>query len=71
VQRFVDADFSEHYFTLLNEPLHHPQLRRIAAFDLLLNNGDRKGGHLIIDAEQRIWGSTTACASTSRESSGQ
>ena len=56
VQRFVDADFSEHYFTLLNEPLHHPQLRRIAAFDLLLNNGDRKGGHLIIDAEQRIWG---------------
>jgi uncharacterized repeat protein (TIGR03843 family) len=56
VQRFVDADFSEHYFTLLNEPLHDPQLRRIAAFDLLLNNGDRKGGHLIIDAEQRIWG---------------
>ena len=56
VQRFVDADFSEHYFTLLNEPLHHPQLRQIAAFDLLLNNGDRKGGHLIIDAEQRIWG---------------
>ena len=53
VQRFVDADFSEHYFTLLNEPLHHPQLRRIAAFDLLLNNGDRKGGHLIIDSTGR------------------
>ena len=48
VQRFVDADFAEHYFTLLNEPLHHAQLRRIAAFDLLINNGDRKGGHLII-----------------------
>ncbi|MGO9407736.1 MAG: SCO1664 family protein [Acidimicrobiales bacterium] len=56
VQRFVDADFAEHYFTLLNEPLHHAQLRRIAAFDLLINNGDRKGGHLIIDWERRIWG---------------
>ncbi len=56
VQRFVDADFAEHYFTLLNEPLHHAQLRRIAAFDLLINNGDRKGGHLIIDWEKRIWG---------------
>ncbi len=56
VQRFVDADFAEHYFTLLNEPLHHAQLRRIAAFDLLINNGDRKGGHLIIDWEGRIWG---------------
>ena len=56
VQRFVDADFAEHYFTLLNEPLHHAQLRRVAAFDLLINNGDRKGGHLIIDWESRIWG---------------
>ncbi len=56
VQRFVDADFAEHYFTLLNEPLHHAQLRRIAAFDLLVNNGDRKGGHLLIDWEGRIWG---------------
>ncbi|MGO8722342.1 MAG: SCO1664 family protein [Acidimicrobiales bacterium] len=56
VQRFVDADFSEHYFTLLNEPLYHPQLRRIAAFDLLLNNGDRKGGHLLKDEAARIWG---------------
>ena len=55
VQRFIDADFAEHYFTLLNEPVYHAQLRRIAAFDLLANNGDRKGGHLIIDRERRIW----------------
>ena len=41
---------------LLNEPRHHAQLRRIAAFDLLANNGDRKGGHLLIDWEGRIWG---------------
>ena len=56
VQRFVDADFSEHYFTLLDEPLYHAQLRKIAAFDLLANNGDRKGGHLLKDPAGRIWG---------------
>jgi uncharacterized repeat protein (TIGR03843 family) len=56
VQRFIDADFAEHYFTLLDEQLHHPQLRRIAAFDLLANNGDRKGGHILIDGDGRIWG---------------
>ncbi|MGA3353918.1 MAG: SCO1664 family protein [Acidimicrobiales bacterium] len=56
VQRFVHADFAEHYFTLLNEPIFHPQLRRIAAFDLLVNNGDRKGGHLLKDLEGRLWG---------------
>ena len=56
LQRFVDADFAEHYFTLLSEPAYHPQLRRIAAFDLLINNGDRKGGHLLKDLDGRIWG---------------
>ena len=55
-QRFVDADFAEHYFTLVTEPRHHAQLRRIAAFDLLANNGDRKGGHLLVDWEGRVWG---------------
>jgi len=28
VQRFVDADFSEHYFTLLNEPSTIPSSDR-------------------------------------------
>jgi hypothetical protein len=56
VQRFVEANFAEHYFTLLNEPIYHPQLRRIAGFDLLINNGDRKGGHLLNDLDGRLWG---------------
>jgi uncharacterized repeat protein (TIGR03843 family) len=55
VQRFVDADFSQHYFTLLEEPSFREQLRKIAAFDLLANNADRKGGHLLLD-EDHIWG---------------
>jgi uncharacterized repeat protein (TIGR03843 family) len=56
LQRFVDADFSEHYFTLVERPEHHDQLRAMAVLDLLLNNADRKSGHCLIDADGRIWG---------------
>src|SRR6185295_12455276 len=47
VQRFVDHDPEEHYFTLLE---HHPErFRQFAAFDVLANNTDRKGGHCLHD----------------------
>ena len=55
LQRFVDADFSEHYFTLVEDPAHHDQLRQIAVFDLLLNNADRKSGHCLLGQDGRIW----------------
>lgn len=55
-QRFVDADFSEHYFTLLERPEHHQALKTICAFDLLINNGDRKSGHCLLADDGRIWG---------------
>ncbi|HVF14750.1 MAG TPA: phosphatidylinositol kinase, partial [Acidimicrobiales bacterium] len=42
LQRFVSANFAEHYFTLLERPEHHDALRAIGLFDLLVNNGDRK-----------------------------
>jgi uncharacterized repeat protein (TIGR03843 family) len=56
VQRFVDADFEQHYFTLLEDPAHHPALRTMAAFDVLANNADRKGGHCLIDTTRHVWG---------------
>jgi uncharacterized repeat protein (TIGR03843 family) len=56
LQRFVNADFSEHYFTLLEHEEYHPQLRRIAAFDLLANNADRKSGHCLLTDDGHIWG---------------
>ncbi|MFN2503091.1 MAG: SCO1664 family protein [Acidimicrobiales bacterium] len=55
VQRWVDADFDEHYFTLLERPEHHDALRAICALDLVVNNGDRKGGHCLVDADGRMW----------------
>jgi len=55
VQRFVPADFSEHYFTLLEHPEHHRALQTIATFDLLANNADRKSGHCLLGDDGRIW----------------
>ncbi|MDQ6783088.1 MAG: SCO1664 family protein [Actinomycetota bacterium] len=56
LQRFVEADFSEHYFTLLERPEHHDGLKALCALDLLLNNGDRKSGHCLVGTDGRLWG---------------
>ena len=56
LQRFVEADFSEHYFTLLEDPTKRSRLMEIAGFDLLANNADRKGGHVLVDSAGGIWG---------------
>ena len=55
VQRFVPADFTQHYFTLLEQPEHHDALRTVAAFDLVANNADRKSGHCLLGDDGRIW----------------
>lgn len=56
LQLFVEADFSQHYFTLLKSEEHHDQLRRMAVFDLLANNADRKSGHCLLGPSGHIWG---------------
>jgi uncharacterized repeat protein (TIGR03843 family) len=56
LQRFVEADFEQHYFTLLEDEATHPQLRRMAVFDIVSNNTDRKGGHCLLDRDGHIWG---------------
>jgi uncharacterized repeat protein (TIGR03843 family) len=55
VQAFVDADFEQHYFTLVEHERHHADLQRIAVFDLLANNTDRKSGHCLVDGEGRVF----------------
>jgi uncharacterized repeat protein (TIGR03843 family) len=56
LQLFVEADFERHYFTLCEDPRHHPALKRICAFDLLANNADRKAGHCLLGPEGQIYG---------------
>jgi uncharacterized repeat protein (TIGR03843 family) len=55
LQRFVDADYDEHYFTLFEDESTHDQLQRLCVFDLLANNTDRKGGHCLLDRDGHIW----------------
>jgi hypothetical protein len=45
MQRFVEHDPEEHYFTLLEQ--YDDVFRRMAALDVVINNTDRKGGHCI------------------------
>lgn len=55
-QRFVQADFTQHYFTLLDDLANHDGLAKIAGLDILANNADRKGGHVLLDQDHLIWG---------------
>jgi uncharacterized repeat protein (TIGR03843 family) len=45
-----------HYFTLREQDEYDWQFVRFAVFDLAANNADRKGGHLLLDAEGQVWG---------------
>jgi hypothetical protein len=53
LQLYVDADPEATYFSLRTGRL--ADLLPVALFDLLANNADRKGGHLLLDAAGRIW----------------
>jgi uncharacterized repeat protein (TIGR03843 family) len=56
LQRFVAADFEQHYFTLREDPKHHEHLKRICAFDLIANNADRKSGHCLLAEDGAVYG---------------
>ena len=52
VQRFVPSEPDEHYFTLAER--FPAEFRRVAAFDLVINNADRKAGHCLLGEDGRI-----------------
>jgi uncharacterized repeat protein (TIGR03843 family) len=53
LQLFIDADPEATYFSLCEE--RQDDLFPVALFDVLVNNADRKGGHLLLDERDRIW----------------
>lgn len=55
VQLFVEVDQEAHFFTFHQDPMYHCVLQRLALFDVVINNADRKGGHCLCDGEGRIW----------------
>ena len=54
LQQFIVADPSEHYFSLM--PARAGDFRTMAAFDVIVNNADRKSGHCLLDGDGHIWG---------------
>ena len=55
IQLFIDADFEQHHFTLVEHDQHHADLMKICAFDLVANNCDRKSGHCLLGKDSRIY----------------
>ncbi|MDQ3982485.1 MAG: SCO1664 family protein [Actinomycetota bacterium] len=53
LQLFIEHDPERHYFTLMEE--RSEELVAFAAFDVVINNADRKSGHVIEDASGRLW----------------
>jgi len=53
VQLFIEHDPDLHYFTFEHEL--RQRLRSVVLFDLVVNNADRKGGHLLVDPVGKVW----------------
>lgn len=53
LQLYVDHDPEYNYFSFSKEDLQ--RLRSVALFDLLINNADRKGSHILFDPDGHIW----------------
>jgi uncharacterized repeat protein (TIGR03843 family) len=53
LQHFIEHDPEYHYFNF--KEIDRQRLPRVALFDLLINNADRKGSHILIDPEDRLW----------------
>jgi uncharacterized repeat protein (TIGR03843 family) len=52
VQLFVEFDPHEHFFTLQARRVE--DFQRVACFDAVVNNADRKGGHCLLGEDDRI-----------------
>lgn len=51
LQQYIEHNPNVHYFSL--KPADRPRLRPVALFDLLVNNADRKGGHILLQKRTR------------------
>lgn len=55
VQEYVEPERDAHFFTLRES--HASDLKRMALFDIITNNADRKAGHCLLGLhDRRIWG---------------
>jgi len=53
VQLFINHDPEQHFFNLEGD--WRDALRKVALFDVVINNADRKGGHVIVGDTGKLW----------------
>jgi len=53
LQQFIEHDPQYHFFNMT--PEDRQRLRPVVVFDLLINNADRKGSHILRDPRGRLW----------------
>lgn len=53
LQVFIEYDPRRHYFSLTRAEIE--RLKPAALFDVIINNADRKGSHLIFDEHNHLW----------------
>ena len=53
VQRFIEFEPAEQYFTLLEK--RPDDFRRVALFDIVVNNADRKAGHCLLAKDGHVF----------------
>jgi len=51
LQQYIEHNPDLHYFSF--KPADRERLRPVALFDLLINNADRKGGHILLEKRTR------------------
>ncbi len=58
LQLFIEHDPDLHYFAIEGDPDFAEQLQKIVLFDIIINNADRKAGHVLIEensSPDRLW----------------
>jgi uncharacterized repeat protein (TIGR03843 family) len=55
VQFYIDCDPDIHYFTMREDARYMQALRRVALFDYIINNADRKSGHCLFGYDEQLW----------------
>jgi uncharacterized repeat protein (TIGR03843 family) len=55
VQLFVEAEYEAHYFNMRDIPAFADEFRKMALFDYIVNNADRKGGHCLKGKDGQVW----------------
>ena len=53
LQLYIEHDPEVHYFSM--DTTDRQSLRPVVLFDLLINNADRKGSHLLFDHAHHLW----------------